>query len=170
MMLLLAFWVTSATLHASVPELVKKAFRKDFPDIENVYWEQRAEEAFVATFRDEEGLKKVFYTSSGNWIETRIRLSLNDLPGGVRRFIQEHYQDAEITFAGRVLRPNELLYRIESELPDSVIVKLLSEAGLLLKEERITFSTDIGLPTQEKMNIQKIQNSAPVLQSKTKRQ
>ncbi len=169
MMLLIAFLANSATLYASVPELVEKAFRKDFPEVVNVYWEQRAE-AFVAMFQDEEGLKKVFYTASGNWVETRIRLKIKSLPDGVRHFIQKHYQNADITFAGKVLRPNELMYRIESELPGAVIVKLLTEAGHLLKEEQFTFSTDIGLSEQREMNIPKLERSAPVLQSKLKKQ
>ncbi len=168
-MLLFAFLINSATAYASVPELVEKAFRKDFPEIVNVYWEQRAE-VFVAMFQDKEGLKKVFYTPSGNWVETRIRLEMNDLPDGVRRFIQEHYQDAAVTFAGKVLSPNELVYRIESELPDAVVVKLLSETGVLLKEEQIAFSTDLGLSERKKTDLPKLQRSVPILQPKVKGQ
>ncbi len=91
---------------------------------------------------------------------------MNDLPEGVRRFIQENYQTAEITFAGKVLRPNELLYRVESELSDAIIIKLLSEEGLLLREEQINFSTPVGLIEQKKMNIQKLQISVPFYQPK----
>lgn len=163
LLIMLTMWVFNGT---NVPEQVRSAFAKEFPNTENVHWEQRNDN-FVATFQSEEGLKKVFYQASGAWLETRTRLSLSELPKEVYQFINSNYHDADVTFAGKVERPDGLVFRIESELPDAVIVKLLNENGVVLEEEKITYSTGMQLPKQEKMIVPKTYRELPPLMRKT---
>ncbi|HMQ49552.1 MAG TPA: hypothetical protein PKA00_18840 [Saprospiraceae bacterium] len=122
-----------------IPDAVQKAFHQLFPAIENPFWENR-QEGLVATFRDEEGFKKVFFTPEGQWQETRLRVYPAELPIGIKNFIQTHYQVADITYLGRIESAESVYYRIESELPDRIVLKKLDEQGVLLQEEVIWLS------------------------------
>lgn len=121
-----------------IPTIVKQSFESKYSQAEDPFWDFR-EGSYVANFQAKEGLTKVFIHPEGDWLETRIRMSVSSLPKYVRNFVDQHYQNAEITFAGKVIRENEVLYRIESELPTAVIVKLLNEEGSLIEEKRIDF-------------------------------
>jgi hypothetical protein len=132
------FLSLSSFAQKDIPELVKQTFQTMYADAEDSFWDFR-EGAYVANFQSRTGLTKVFIDPSGNWVETRIRKSLSSLPVKVESFIEQHYKTADITFAGKIIRENEVLYRVESELPDAVVIKLLTKEGVLVKEDRIDF-------------------------------
>lgn len=127
-----------------IPKVVQDAFARLYPHITSLDWEHRPE-GIVATFVDEEGLKKAFFNADGYWIETRNRMAQNQLPAPIQTFIQNHYQDASISFAGRVYNPNGVWYRVESELSDRVVLKTLNTDGTLIEERTIWFSTPLPL-------------------------
>jgi hypothetical protein len=130
-----------------IPVAVLNTLTSMYAQVDNPFWDIR-EGAHVANFVGEEGLTKVFIDPEGNWEETRIRMSVNSLPKKVRNFIEEHYREAAVTFAGKVVRPDDVVYRVESELPTAVVVKLLSKEGILLTENRIDFGTPEPLMPQ----------------------
>lgn len=129
---------------AEVPKVVQDAFTRLYPQINTMNWEHRPE-GMVATFVDEEGLKKAFFNAEGHWIETRIRMATDQLPTPVQKFIQNNYRGASISFAGRVYNPNGVWYRVESELSDRVVLKNLDTDGTLIEERTIWFSTSLPL-------------------------
>ena len=63
------------------------------------------------------------------------------LPAAVNTFIRENYQEAEISFCGKVYTESGAWYRIESELPNKIVLKTLDGNGVLLKEQSILLST-----------------------------
>ena len=123
----------------NTPSSVLEAFHKLEPDVSTPFWEYR-EGAHVAMFPHMDGLKKMFFNEDGDWLETRTRLEKESLPAGVKGFITDRYAEADITYVGKVDQPHRTLYRIESELNSSVIIKLLNEDGVLLSENRIDWS------------------------------
>lgn len=137
---LLLFSAPSIMANGPIPESVQKTFIQLYPEIESPFWENR-HDGIVATFLDNEGLKKAFFQPDGQWVETRIRMSIGQLPAGVSRFIRKNYVDAEITFCGKVYTPKGIWYRVESELPGKVVLKTLDESGALIEEQAILFST-----------------------------
>lgn len=124
---------------SSTPNSVLEAFSKLVPTESTPYWEFR-EGAYVAMFSHADGLKKMFFDEKGEWLETRTRIDRQILPVGVKRFIDTHYAEANITYIGRVDQPESQLYRIESEIGTSVVIKLLSDQGVLMKEDRFDSS------------------------------
>jgi len=122
-----------------VPSVVLAAHQTKYPNQEAPFWELR-EGALVAMFQTEGLLLKSFYEPNGEWRESRIREPLAELPAEVQAYVAENFANANITYAGRVEKNNQTLYRIESELPNGVVVKLLNEKGELIQEERIKFS------------------------------
>lgn len=131
-----------------VPGVVQDAFDKMYPLAIEAFWEKR-EGALVANFQGEEGLTKVFFDDQGTWLETRIRKDFSEMPAAVQRFVNAYYSTADITFAGKMFRNDEVLYRIESELNAEVVIKLLDENGGLVEENRITL--DIPLEKKEQI-------------------
>jgi hypothetical protein len=140
---LVLLFITPGKSQEPIPTPVETAFSESFPHIEAPFWEKR-EGAFSAMFADEEGLKKAFFNESGDWLETRIRQDREALPLGVQKFIDDHYQDAYISYMGVVETPDGLHYRVESELSSQIVIKLLTEAGELQEEKRIALSTVDG--------------------------
>lgn len=138
------------------PDHVKNIFAEMFPNVEKVLWEKWDEE-IVAIFNDEEGLKKVFFSDTGAWLETRKRIAPQALPLYVQTTLHERYPHLEVTYSGKIYRPQEMLYRVESESNDAVLIKIFEEGGDLLSEETIQFNMPrihvIGylpaLPTQK---------------------
>lgn len=145
LLLVLSFPVALA--FSSIPEAVQNSFSNMYPAVKSPFWEIRPE-GIVATFRDEEGLKKAFFSEAGEWMETRIRLGLDQLPHGVQLFIKNNYRDAEISFCGKVNTPQGVRYRVESELPDRVLLKNLDAEGQLIDEHAILFSTAVAVPVR----------------------
>lgn len=142
LMILMSFSLSAQDM---VPESVLAAFQKKVPHAAGVFWEFR-ENAFVGLYTDLDALKKAFFSSGGEWLETRTRIDMTDLPEGVSRFLKRHYQDADVTYLGRVESPGKQFYRVESELPTSVVIKLLDEQGNLLEERKIDWSYSFSSP------------------------
>lgn len=142
----LSFFLFSAAAllaNGHIPEVVQKTFTQLYPEIENPFWENR-HDGIVATFKDKEVLKKAFFKPDGQWIETRIRMGLGLLPTGVENFVRENYQNADISFCGKVYAPGGVWYRVESELPGKVVLKTLDESGKLIEEQILLYSTAIA--------------------------
>lgn len=136
--------LTILTIHRAqgqiqVPLKVSQQFEAQYPDAETLHWEYR-EGAVVAMFQSEGLLTKAFYEKDGQWRETRTRIAETELPAGVGQFIAANYQDAAITYAGRIDTPAGLLFRIESEFSNSVLIKTLTPEGKLVQEEWISYS------------------------------
>lgn len=141
-----------------VPKVVQDAFARLYPQITTLDWEHRPE-GIVATFVDEEGLKKAFFSAEGHWMETRNRMVMDQLPAPVQTFIRQNYQSASVSFAGRVYHPKGVWYRVESEFSDRVVLKNLDADGTLMEERIIWFSTP--LPTSKPVRPESIRSLDP---------
>lgn len=123
----------------SIPVEVQSALYDFHPTAEDVFWEHR-EGAIVANFFTSGDLTKVYFDEEGNWLETRARTFIHKMPKPVAAFIHRHYRNAEISYTGEVSWPDgRKAYRVESELPSEIVVKIISESGELLEEKRIAF-------------------------------
>ena len=138
----MSFFLFTASIHGNdyvAPSAIKSIFTQMFPEAEDVLWEKWGREV-VAIFRDWKGLKKAFFTEQGIWLETREKLKTHQLPIYVQTTLYESYPNMEVTYAGKIYRPQEIIYRVESESEKSVIVKLFEESGTLISEKVIRFS------------------------------
>ena len=137
----LAFSVVALAIN-QIPTAVQQRFAQLYPEAEAPFWEMRSD-GIVAIFQDEEGLKKAFFQEDGRWVETRIRMGRGQLPSGVNNFIRENYQEADISFCGKVYTESGAWYRIESELPDRIVLKTLTGEGVLIESRSIYLSLGV---------------------------
>ena len=138
-LLILFFSISfSATAFANgpVPKVVINSFIQLYPQIECPVWEN-GQDGIVATFLDIDGIKKAFFEENGRWLETRIQIQKDQLPEEIDQFLQKNYGEANIIFCGKVYSADGEWYRVESELPDRVVLKNLDEEGQLIEEESI---------------------------------
>lgn len=132
------------------PRGVQTTFQDQHPDVERPFWEIR-EGAHVALFKEEGQLVRAFFEGNGEWRETRKRTPLTLLPEAVQYFVRHHFEHTNITYVGVVTSPVEKpLYRVESELHNAVVIKLLDEEGVLVRQERIAFDTVQQVPVTSK--------------------
>lgn len=138
LLLFISLW---ASLHqAEIPTVVIDAFRRDYPETTPTLWEQ-GREGYLVTFKQEDGLKKAVYTPSGEWIETRTRIMMRDIPTDVLRRIRQETGSEHITHIATVQCPAGIRYRIESEPAHAVIIRIFANTGELLSEDTYEFST-----------------------------
>ena len=139
LLILLGSLASPVLAQIEVPEAAQYHLAKHYPEAQAPHWEYR-EGGLSAMFTVQHQLIKVFYEKSGQWRETRTRLSPTYIPQEVLVYMQTHFQNAFITYAGLVVSPSQRYYRIEAEYPDSVVIKLLTPKGDVMEEQRFTYS------------------------------
>ena len=145
-----------------IPESTKYTFQRLYPKADYVYWQDQ-QDAVVATFLADQGLKKTLFTDSGEWIETRLRMTSEELPAGVQKFIRENYRGAEIVFCGRVYNENGAWFRIESEYADRTVLRMVDWFGDLIIEKEILYE-DSNATTENDVELKR---AMPLLRQET---
>ena len=133
----------SVPLTAQTPEplVVRKNFETLYPEAAAPVWTHQAHGNLVAIFQHDRGLKKAFFTETGRWLETRLRMTVEHLPEGVQEFIRLNYSGAEITFCGRIYNENGAWFRVESEYSDRLVLINLDWFGELIAEQEFFYES-----------------------------
>jgi hypothetical protein len=115
-----------------VPEPVKSAFKKQYPEAIKISWE-REKGNFEANWGGKSGEdNSAQFTPAGNFIEIVKAISIKDLPKNVAPYIASHYNGAKIKEAGKVTDSNgKTMY--EAEIKGSDII--FDEQGNFLKKD-----------------------------------
>ncbi len=139
---IVCFFAFQAVLANDVaPKAVQQKFSEMYPDARLISW-GALPEGLVATFRDREGLKKAFYKETGEWLETRVRVGLVQLPEALSAAFLTHYQDGAISSIHKVHAPQYVRYQVEIELPDRILLDVYDSEGRLLEKSTILFSAN----------------------------
>jgi hypothetical protein len=86
----------------TVPEVVKSALMKKYPEAAKVTWEKEKGN-FEANWGGKSGEDmSVQYTPDGSFVEQVVAISPNELPTGVAAYVKQHYKGVKITEAGKV--------------------------------------------------------------------
>lgn len=133
------FALQAVSANDMIPKTVQQKFSGMYPHAQLISWEVLPE-GLVATFRDKEGLKKAFYKDTGEWIETRARAGLAQLPQGLNAVLLANHKESEISFITKVYSPRGIRYRVETELPDRILLYLYDSEGRLLESSTLMFS------------------------------
>ena len=115
-----------------VPLVVKTAFKKKYPNAQNVEWEKekRTYEANWGGKSKED--KSVQFTANGDFIEMVKAIPVSQLPAPVIAYVKTHYKGAKITEAGKVTDIHgKLSYEAEVNKKDITF----DEKGNFIKEE-----------------------------------
>ncbi len=115
-----------------VPEAVKTAFAKKYPEAKKVSWEKEKGN-YEANWGGKSGEdSSVTFTPSANFIEIVVAIPVNQLPPGVAPYVSNHYKKAKITEAGKVTdAAGRHMYEAEIKGKDLIF----DEKGGFLKED-----------------------------------
>jgi hypothetical protein len=90
---------------ADVPQPVKTAFMKQFPNAEHARWEMETMTEFEVNFKQGAEAMSATYGTAGQWMETEKDIEMEALPEAVRNTIASKYQDQKLEGISHVESP-----------------------------------------------------------------
>src|SRR3954449_9704240 len=91
---------------SKVPEIVKSACMKKFPDVSKVSWEKENGN-YEANWGGKSGEDNAAqFTPAGVFVEIERAIPLSDLPASVKTYVKEHENGATIKEAARITDAN----------------------------------------------------------------
>jgi hypothetical protein len=115
-----------------VPEKVKTAFAKKYPDAKKVSWEKEKGN-YEANWDGKSGEdSSVTFTPSAIYVEIVVAIPVGQLPSGVAAYVNKQYNGAKIREAGKVTdAAGRHMYEAEIKGKDLVF----DEKGVFIKED-----------------------------------
>ena len=115
-----------------VPEVVKSALAKKYPDVKKVSWEKEKGN-YEANWGGKSGEdNSAIFTPSGNFIEIVQAIPIDQLPASIVPYVAKHYNGAKIKEAGKVTDASgKHMYEVEIKGKDLIF----DEKGNFLKED-----------------------------------
>jgi len=115
-----------------VPEVVKSALAKKYPDVKKVSWEKEKGN-YEANWGGKSGEdNSAIFTPSGNFIEIVQAIPIDQLPASIAPYVAKHYNGAKIKEAGKVTDASgKHMYEVEIKGKDLIF----DEKGNFLKED-----------------------------------
>jgi len=93
---------------AEVPQAVKAAFEKQYPNIKKVEWEKE-DSNYEAEFDLNKVEHSVLYDASGKLLETEMEINPSELPEAVKTYVSTHYAGQKIKEAAKIVTPDGTL-------------------------------------------------------------
>ena len=132
------FTFVTASVHAQdlkskdVPQNVKNALSKKYPEAKGVSWEKEKGN-YEANWGGKSGEdNSVQFTPAGEFIEVVKAISVSALPKATTQYVKEHFNNAKITEAGRVTdAKGQTFYEAEVKGKDVIF----DEKGNFIKVE-----------------------------------
>jgi hypothetical protein len=115
-----------------VPEVVKSALVKMYPDAKKVSWEKEKGN-YEANWGGKSGEdNSAIFTPSGKFIEIVQAIPIDQLPTSIVPYVTKHYSGAKIKEAGKVTDASgKHMYEVEIKGKDLIF----DEKGNFLKED-----------------------------------
>ncbi len=116
----------------NVPEVVKAALAKKYPEAKKVSWEKEKGN-YEANWGGKSGEdNSAIFSPSGSFIEIVQAIPFNQLPANIAPYIEKHYNGAIMKEAGKVTDASgKHMYEVEIKGKDLIF----DEKGNFLKED-----------------------------------
>ena len=130
----LSFLLCTSTIHATgVPDAVKTAFQKKFPNAKKVKWEKEKTNEYEASFNLDRKEVSVLYLSDGKLIEVETEIFDTELPKPVVESLNKKYPNIKISEVSKIERSdNSIVYEAELKIGGKKIDLLFDEKGNVL--------------------------------------
>ncbi len=142
--------LTAYGQNTDIPEKVKDALNKKYPEAEEVSWIKKADNYEAEFFYDDE-LKAALFDANGQWLETSTFISEDELPGEAIYDIDETYEEGFINEAMQVTDNSGVIYYKVSVYTDKATfyLKINSEGEIIETIEEINTGDDYDLEIDE---------------------
>jgi hypothetical protein len=99
--LITSFAIAQKLSDKDVPQPVKSAFQKAYPNAKEVKWEKEGSN-YEAEFDYNKADHSVLFDANGSLIETEVEIEVNQLPKGVLEYVAKNYQGQKIKEAAKI--------------------------------------------------------------------
>jgi hypothetical protein len=104
----------------NISEKLLNAFKRTFPDAQQVKWAEQ-EDKYMVNFKQDGILTKVEYDKDGNFLNSLRYYTEKNLPVSIQCNIQKKYTDAKVFGVTELTTENSVEYYIKLETPNSWI-------------------------------------------------
>lgn len=119
----------------TVPEPVKAAFTKQFPQAENAKWEMEDKTDYEAEFKMSGVKYSAKYNAAGTWMETEHKIKTEALPDAVKKSIATNYADHKTEKAELTETPEGVFYEVDLEKAGLEVEVVFGMDGKVLKSK-----------------------------------
>lgn len=96
-----------------VPGIVKSTFLIQFPNATNVKWEKENDN-YEVSFTYEKEMQSAILDSSGNLIQTEIKITKDELPNSILPYVKVNYRRKKIREVAKIIDVNgKVFYEVE---------------------------------------------------------
>ncbi len=118
-----------ANAQKNIPDVVKKAFAKQYENVKKVKWDKENKD-FEAHFKVGKTKHSVLFDASGKILETEESIGLEKLPAGVLFYVKKNYINKKIKGAAKIVNQKEgVIFEVELKATDL----LFNEKGAFLR-------------------------------------
>ncbi len=136
-LLILAIGAYTSCYAQKVPDSVKMAFTKKFPQAKNVKWGMENAHEYEAEFVNNGQKLSANFKTNGTWVETEQDISVSDLPANITKNLKANYPDVELKGASHIWNPIGEQYEIAAEVKEKNVEFVYSADGKLLSHTQL---------------------------------
>ncbi len=119
---------------ADVPEAVRTAFQKQYPDAAGADWEMK-EEKYKVEFRQSGTKHMAGFDNTGTLVSHGMEIKVADVPAAVSEAIMKDHPGSKIDDAYRVEKDGKTMYKLELDgKPDKKVI--YTADGVMVKERK----------------------------------
>ena len=123
---------TSFSQKHIIPNEVKMAFAKQYPNVTKVNWEKEKDN-YEAGFADDKIEKSVLLDSKGNILETEVAIGKSTLSKEILAYVTKNYPGKKIKGVAKINSTKEsVIYEVEVDGKDV----LFDETGKFIRESK----------------------------------
>jgi hypothetical protein len=122
-----------------VPGNIKSALQAQFPEAQNVKWQQDLAGNYEAEFKVGKNENSVTFNADGQWLGNEIEMEWIEIPTAVRQTVLINFKGYKIKESERVNssdNPEVNFYAIELQKKKDKMEVLLSEDGKIVKKSK----------------------------------
>ena len=117
-----------------VPQAVKAAFSKAYPNSKNVKWEMEGD-SYEADFDFQKEEASALFDAAGNLKEVETEIAADAMPAAVKKSLAKDYADYKVKEAAKIVAENVITYEAEVKKGKESFDLIFSEDGKLIKKE-----------------------------------
>jgi hypothetical protein len=104
-LLISAFAIAQDLDPKEVPGIVKSTILIRFPDATNIKWEKEKDN-YEASFTLNKKEQTALLDSSGNLLQTEMKITMDQLPNGILQYVKTNYRRKKVREISKITDPN----------------------------------------------------------------
>lgn len=117
-----------------VPQVVRAAFAKAYPNVKNMKWEKEGD-SYEADFDLQREETSALFDAAGKMKEVETEIAVDAMPVAVKKSLTKDYADYKVKEAAKIVAENVITYEAEVKKGRESFDLIFSEDGNLVKKK-----------------------------------